>query len=726
MRALISLFLSLCLLALAPALGRANPSEDFIRLGFIQPEGTLVNYYVMEKYYHMYLDELSKHSYQRYKLVYLTPGNAMSSLSAGEVDLLLSVEYPSPLEEEHGLIFSSEDFGYDVEALYTRQGESRFEAGALGTLEGARVGVLAGRRANEKFYRFRQDNQLAMAVQEYPDQQALLAALREGSIDLVVDTATNAREEEKFLLAYASLPVRVAAREEHRAQLEEMENSLKRLYRENPYFEPFINHMISDELNFQLTHFTPEESLFIRNSPALRIAAYGQYPPYITYDEETGNVAGIYPEVIDLLAQNSGLKFAYLHAPTYQDAMELLANGGADLVISIYPGFEADQPFMYTNAMLDLSFTFIGNGPRLPAPSKPARLVLPDLPEDVLLFFRQKFARWQVDNEGSEDETLEAVNEKEADLALVTPFYLAAERPLLLYPGLVIIPETSLNMPVSLALSADQPDMLRSLINKAITMINPEERRHIVEKHFNATKPSFSMEHMMRLYPLEIGLTAGLILLFIGLVIVLNHYWQGMRKAQQILQEKNIMLLASINELSSAHRKKQHFQEMARTDALTGLLNKAAIARAGEEILVAPPHSDACHALMIIDLDHFKEANDTLGHQRGDEILRRFGQNLKHIVRGEDAVGRFGGDEFILVLENIPSARLEAVANRIREAAWQLEPATEEHPRLSASIGIALCPEHGSTYQELMQRADQALYKVKERGRDGWAMAQAK
>lgn len=722
MRALISLSLFI-ILSFAPMCATAWAAENITRLGFIQPEDSFVNSYALEKYYHMYLDELSKHTRQGYKLVHLSPENALDSLAAGEVDLLLSVEYPTPLETQYELAFSEMSFGYDVEGLYTRQGESRFEARDLGTLQGARVGVLAGRQANEKFYDFQQDNQLTMTVQEYPDQKAMLAALQDGSLDLVVDTATNAREEEKFLLAYASLPVRVAARAENKAQLEEMENSLNLLYRENPYFEPFIRHIISDDLNFQLLHFTPAESKFIQELPALRVAAYGQYPPYITYDEETGKVAGVYPEVIELLAKNSGLQFTYLHVPTYQDAMDLLASGEADLVISIYPGSEVEQPFVYTNALLELSFTFIGNWPRLPAPSKPARLVLPDLPEDVLLFFRQKFTRWQVDNKGSEDEALQAVNDKEADLAMVTPFYLAAERPLLLYPGLVIIPETSLNMPVSLALSANQPNMLRGLINKAITMINPEERKHIVEKHFNATKPSFSMAHMLRFYPLEIGLTAGLILLLIGVVIVLNHYWQGMRKAQQILQEKNIMLLATINELRSAHQKKQQFQEMAQTDALTGLLNKAAIAQSGEEILAAPPLPDVCHALLIIDLDHFKEANDTLGHQRGDEILLRFGKKLRHIVRGDDAVGRFGGDEFILVLENIPRARLEAVANRIREAAWQLEPATEEHPRLSASIGIALCPEHGSTYQELMQRADQALYKVKERGRDGWAIA---
>lgn len=722
MRALFSLLLFI-LLSLAPLCTNAWAAENIIRLGFIRPEESSVNSYALAKYYHMYLDELSKHTRQGYKLVELSPENAMDSLMAGEVDLLLSVEYPTPLEAQYELSLSEMSFGYDVEGLYTRQGETRFEAGDLGTLQGARVGVLMGRQANEKFYQFQQDNQLTMTVQEYPDQKAMLAAMEEGSLDLAVDTATNARKEEQFLLAFASVPVRVAARAEHKAQLEEMENSLKLLYRQNPYFEPFISHIISDDLNFQLIHFTPAESKFIQELPALRVVAYGQYPPFITYDENTQAAEGVYPELIELLAKNSGLQFSYLHVPTYQDAMALLANGGADLAISIYPGAEVEQPFWYTNSLMELSFTFIGNRPHLPSSTKTAKLLLPNLPEDVLHFFQLKFPKWQVENRASEAEAMQEVNDKEADLTMVSPFFLAAERPLLLYPGLVIIPETSIDMPICLAISTDQQRMLWGVINKAITMINPEERKHIVEKHFNATKPSFSMAHMLRFYPLEIGLTAGLILLLIGVIMVLNHYWRGMRKVQQILQEKNIMLLASINELKAAHKKKKQFQKMARTDALTGLLNKAAIAQAGAGILALPPVSDCCHALMIIDLDHFKEANDTMGHQRGDEILQRFGKKLSSIVRENDVVGRFGGDEFILVLENIPSARLETIANRIREAAYQLEPASKEHPRLSASIGIALFPDHGNTYQELMQRADQALYRVKERGRDGWAIA---
>ena len=151
-------------------------------------------------------------------------------------------------------------------------------------------------------------------------------------------------------------------------------------------------------------------------------------------------------------------------------------------------------------------------------------------------------------------------------------------------------------------------------------------------------------------------------------------------------------------------------------------MNKAAIETIGQKMLNAPFQQGHCHALFIIDLDHFKEANDTLGHQKGDEILHHFALNLIHIVRSHDAVGRFGGDEFILLLQDFPQEAIASVARRVMEAARSLEPASDKFPGLSASIGIALYPVHGNDYQELLHHADQALYYVKEHGRDNWSL----
>jgi diguanylate cyclase (GGDEF)-like protein len=151
----------------------------------------------------------------------------------------------------------------------------------------------------------------------------------------------------------------------------------------------------------------------------------------------------------------------------------------------------------------------------------------------------------------------------------------------------------------------------------------------------------------------------------------------------------------------------------ALTDDLTGLGNRrhlvdtlhAAVAGGGE------PEDEL--ALLVIDLDGFKELNDTLGHHAGDEVLRQIGPRLKQLLRGEDTLARLGGDEFAVILRPGDEASASTAGLRLRAAL--------EHPfavggirvHIDASVGIALYPEHAGDAMGLLQRADVAMYQAK-------------
>ena len=702
----------------------AAASDKQVKLGFIQPDKSLVNGHVLRRYYISYLDELSKQTDWDYQLVNIHANTAFAQLFAGDVDLLLSVEYPRSLGLHSSIMYSAMNFGYDVEGLYARENETRFDPKDLNTLNGATVGVIAHRPINDRFEEFQQNNHLTFTVREFVNQSAMLAALAAGDIDLVVDTATNTTPEEQFLLAYTRIPVRVATISAHQNRLTEMEQALARLNTENPHFEPQLSQNLAENLDFQLVHYTPLESQYIKNQPPLRIAVSGGAPPYIEYDEQTHEATGIYADLITALAENSGLQFTYTHVAHYEDAVELLQKGEADIMLDIFTGAENHLPFYFTNPLLEISYTFIGNNPQTPSALDAVTLVVPWPEPSLMAYLKQKFPQWQfIEAKTSTSDAIGRVEHKDCDLALIRNSTLEIDRPLILYPNLNIIPDASINIPTSLVISPTQPRILQGILNKAITQINPEKRIHIMQKHIIGAKPDFSLQHVLTFYPLQTGLVCGLILLLLAIMLFLNHHNTVMGKAKKQLQEKNADLTATIQKLQATTQSRNFYKEMAHTDTLTGVLNKAGIEGMGSEIFTQPPPADSCHALFFIDLDHFKEANDTFGHQRGDDILRRFALSLSHIIRAEDEVGRFGGDEFILVLRNLPREKVAVVAQRINEAAHNLEPATDEHPGLSASIGVALYPEQGRSYPELLHKADQALYKVKENGRNGWALA---
>lgn len=125
-------------------------------------------------------------------------------------------------------------------------------------------------------------------------------------------------------------------------------------------------------------------------------------------------------------------------------------------------------------------------------------------------------------------------------------------------------------------------------------------------------------------------------------------------------------------------------------------------------------------AFYIIDLDHFKEVNDTLGHQFGDKVLVEFSNRLRKIFRPNDCVGRFGGDEFIVIIDNLPSTEIIVrKAENIKRIACDLT-IEGRNVGISASIGISIVPPQGTTYDILFKSADEALYQVKAGGRNGY------
>jgi diguanylate cyclase (GGDEF)-like protein len=123
--------------------------------------------------------------------------------------------------------------------------------------------------------------------------------------------------------------------------------------------------------------------------------------------------------------------------------------------------------------------------------------------------------------------------------------------------------------------------------------------------------------------------------------------------------------------------------------------------------------------VVLIDLDHFKLLNDTYGHQAGDLVLERFAALLRQMLRRSDVVCRHGGEEFVAVLPDLDGDGAAALLSRLLEAFQALPPAPGRRrtPNGSFSAGIALFPHHGNTLEQLLSRADRALYAAKNRGR---------
>jgi diguanylate cyclase len=156
-------------------------------------------------------------------------------------------------------------------------------------------------------------------------------------------------------------------------------------------------------------------------------------------------------------------------------------------------------------------------------------------------------------------------------------------------------------------------------------------------------------------------------------------------------------------------------RQAARTDDLTGAANRRACNEALERALSARP-ADGQLALVVLDLDGFREVNDTYGHHHGDELLRLISQRLADAVRDGDLLARIGGDEFAVVMDGVGLEAAEEVADRLRASLRRPLTVGVQHLSVDASVGIAVCPQDASDAAELLRLADLAMYDAKSSG----------
>ncbi|MGR6915751.1 GGDEF domain-containing protein [[Actinomadura] parvosata] len=160
-------------------------------------------------------------------------------------------------------------------------------------------------------------------------------------------------------------------------------------------------------------------------------------------------------------------------------------------------------------------------------------------------------------------------------------------------------------------------------------------------------------------------------------------------------------------------------QAAARTDAKTGLLNAAAWQREADTEIVRARRTGDTLALLIIDIDHFKRVNDAHGHLVGDQVLVGVASMLRSQLRDYDVVGRFGGEEFVVLLPGADIDEARQVAERLRVRIGHMAiPVDDTLVRVTISAGVALMSVHGDDLIDLLTAADLALYRAKELGRD--------
>jgi diguanylate cyclase (GGDEF)-like protein len=188
-----------------------------------------------------------------------------------------------------------------------------------------------------------------------------------------------------------------------------------------------------------------------------------------------------------------------------------------------------------------------------------------------------------------------------------------------------------------------------------------------------------------------------------------------LQKTKRALEIKEIEVKAI---LAQAH-------EIANTDVLTFLPNRRKIIVDLQQEVIRSNRYNTSLSISLLDLDHFKNINDTYGHTTGDEALRSVAARLREQIRHPDTIGRYGGEEFLIVLPNSEIKAAEEQAERLCQTIRALQIEANDHSfKVTISIGVAQYKIGQENWEGFLHRADEALYQAKDLGRDRWVIAE--
>ncbi|MDD2955512.1 MAG: transporter substrate-binding domain-containing protein [Oscillospiraceae bacterium] len=482
-----------------------------------------------------YLRRISRYTGWKYEYVHGTWNECMDWLERGEIDLLFPAEYSEERAEKYG--FSTISCCVDYVALLANKDNDALYYEDFAYYDGITVGVIQGNFLNEAFARYAEKKGFGYRQKDYPNYDRLQAALSSGEVDAIVMGGLSVGEGQKMLAKCDFMPAYFITNKENSSLLEELNEALYHINLEDPYFTASLTEKYYGAASDFIKMFTRSEAEYIASAGPLRVVCDSSNYPFEWYDEKTGAYQGVDVDILDLIAQRSGLSLQIVQTPSLADSWELMRQGGADLIAGVYvDDVLADRyhlvgSYTYTE---EQSLAVCRKGAAINT-AEALQVAVSRSLVGMTQHIRTQHPRWEVVNLDSTEECLEAVKRGEAELAFLSALQVQTTGILQESPDLMLLPGISVQLPVGLGVSADADPRLISVLNKTISSISGEEIQQINTDNTILTGRTFSLSNIIRYPPLAFtACVAALCILLMGTGFFLYRSRMQARQAAQL------------------------------------------------------------------------------------------------------------------------------------------------------------------------------------------------
>ena len=695
MKKYICLFLStlMFLTIFSPVNCYARDGKKVIKVGFY----TMDNYQECDEngnysgYFVDYLREISQYTGWEYEFIQMNYSACLKSLNDRNIDLVCGVDYSS--FRTSTLDFSAQPAVTTHYELYALGDNDAYYYNDYADFDGMNIGVLASCKQLDALDDYADAHHFSFEKQYFGNTAQLEKALEDNTVDAIYATSVSHPSEKKILASLPSFPLYFVTFKGNPI-MEDLNYAQTVILNVNPNFDHDLYTTYQRDIRNYRCEFTRDELDYLATAPEITVTCDPSNAPVEFYNKTTKTATGIAADVLDLVSQYTGLHFRYIKSDSFSDALSKLRSHEVDMLTALahdYSWSEQNHALL-TTPYLKSSIVVVRNS-KLQSHERDI-VALPNsfnLTNSIL--DNPEYDTEDVVYYDTIEECFQAVLSGSADCTYANNYNASYMLSQVKYRNLSSTRLTAMTEDASFGLSDQCDPRLLSIINKGLACISSEQLDSIILQNCSYKEdPSFLT--LVYAYPrisIAIILAVSMTLLSLLLGILLIH-----------------------------NRKTKEIRVMSETDALTGLYNR----RAAEDHITRQMQEDGrnpdcVRPLISIDLDKFKQVNDTYGHLEGDALLVAVADTLRTSVRSSDIVGRIGGDEFVVYLSNVTDRQNAlAVAEKLCQVICGLSTMKKEWSNISASIGISFADHPDIKMEELYISADKAMYSAKENGRN--------
>ncbi len=680
-----------------------NTNRRTVKVGWFRMDGMMQKneYGKRSGYVYDYLQELSKYAGLDYEYVDGSWDECYQRLKEGKIDLMPLVDARKDREEE--VAYSEIEMGVIQAVLLTLNENEEIQPGNYITYNGKKVAVVKGTNEEQLFLQLMKKKGFQTELIECTDYKQAIEKLNNHEVDMTVtDSLLNSAGDLKTLEHFSSNLTYLVAKKGDQDLLERVDYGLNCIHNYLPQLSKWLETKYDFGKKESELNLTKEEQEYLKEHPVLEFEAVRDNG-YLSYKKD-GEEKGFHYRLMKEVADQLQVDFTYNEVANYSELSDKI-NAGDYMAAAGYfydYSWAEEGNVELTSPYINLQYYEITNKEQTIPDEKQCKVAavrqLKIANDYVLEHYAQKQITWY----DSQKECLDAVRDGEVDITYCNNFtadyyldqydYRSLSKDIIGYADRICF-----------AVPKDQP-ILATILSKAIAAVGKEKIQKLKSESCRYNAESTELWNWMNNNPKEFAMAVAMLVMGVSLLLLFIVLFA-------VTKNKNIKI--------------EKAMRSARMDSLTKIYNRDSIESLIREYFEQVQGCGVV-AFIMMDVDNFKEINDTCGHVLGDKVLIKLARILDEQFSDDGIVARMGGDEFAVFLPNAVSHKniedkITLLRSIIREQMKE-EQSEFKGGEISCSIGVAMLYDGVGAFSQIYSKADQALYMAKRNGKNQYVI----